>query len=106
MSMTPSRVAQVATRGKLLADRLKGLYRDTGDFLKYNSNQAIDWAAATKPTSIENDEAGNLAGQDFDRIALANLINTLTQFKALMDGQVPSQGDYIGVVNSVARVDA
>jgi uncharacterized iron-regulated protein len=100
MAMTSSRAYQVAKRGKDVANRLKSLRRDLTDFLEYNTKQAIDWAASQKPAYLEEDADGNLAGQDFSRAAMSNLIGTAAAINDILSA------GHIDNIDAVAASDA
>jgi len=71
--------------------------------LEHNSDLSIDWAAAQKPSYIEEDAAGNLVDRRFSRQNVANAIGSLAQIRSLLTGGAASQGDHLGNLNLMAR---
>jgi hypothetical protein len=87
---TSSAIEQIATEAIELITRLRRA-------LKYNSDQAIDWGAATTPSYITETPAGNLEGRAYSRQAVSNAVGSLVVLSdALSDA-------HVGNLNQLAR---
>lgn len=103
MANSTARTVAVANTCSQLAEQLVDLYAKINDFLEYNSDQAIDWAAGSTPAYIPEDGDGNIDGLTFSRQAVANAIGTLAQFRNLLTNQTVSEGDHLGNLNIVSN---
>lgn len=103
MANSTERTVQVATSCSVLSEQVVDLYTKINDFLEYNSDQAIDWAAGSTPAYIPEDADGNIDGLQFSRQAVANAIGSLDQLRSLMTNQAAAQGDHLGNLNVVSH---
>ncbi len=103
MALQYDRVKETAEAAAELSNQLAALQARVARFLTYNSNQAIDWAAGSKPGYIDEEANGNLSGKSYTRQAVANAIGALDQINRHLLNQTVTQGDYIGVLNQLAR---
>src|SRR5688500_2823584 len=104
MALTYNRVQQVASAAAVLANDTADLLTRVQQFLEYNSDQAIDWGAASTPAYIEESGDGNLSGYAYSRQAVANAIGSLDWFRKLLTNQsmTGGQGDHLGNLNQLA----
>jgi hypothetical protein len=105
MALTYNRVQQVAAAAARLADDTTELLARIDQFLEYNGDQAIDWAAGSTPAYIEESADGNLSGYAYSRQAVANAIASLDWIRKLLTNQSMSgsQGDHLGNLNQLAN---
>lgn len=105
MALTSIRVTEVATEVAEVARETRNLLARIHQLLEYNSDQAIDWAAGSKPAYINEDQAGNLDGFAFARGNVANAIGSLDWVRKLLTNQTMtgSQGDHLGNLNVIAK---
>ena len=94
------------------ADAVAAVSNDTAlllaqiqQLLEYNSDQAIDWGAGSKPAYITEDAAGNISGRAFSRQEISNAISSLDWIRKLLTNQsmTGSQGDHLGNLNHLAK---
>jgi hypothetical protein len=105
MALTHERAVELARQAQGLADQIKAFHSLAAEFLRTNSNLAIDWGNATKPSFLREDVNGNIDGGgsiQFSRQQISNLINSLNQVVVLLDAGNPSTGDHMGNINQVA----
>lgn len=105
MALQHDRVVATADRFAALSDRMSTLLADVQKALEYNSDQAIDWAAAQTPAYINEEANGNLSGRLFSRQAVANAIGSFDWFRKLLTNQLMtgSQGDHLGNLNQLGN---
>lgn len=70
---------------------------------RHNSDMGIDWTAGSTPSYITEDAAGNISGRTVTRGQIGNYQNLLDQIIKLIDNQVPTQADYVPVINLLAK---
>ena len=99
MALTHTRAKEVAEHAAAVSNETKVLLYRITEFLTMNSNQAIDWAAETKPAFLNEDVVGNLDGLHFTRQQLSNAIGSIDTLKTAMDTA-------IGNLNQLAKSDA
>lgn len=104
MTLTYDRVKLVADRVIELSVALRNLLTDIQEFLEYNSDQAIDWGAVLTPGYIQEDGNLNMAGYQFTRQQVSNMIGSLYWIKQLLLDQdmTGSKGDHLGNFNLVS----
>lgn len=106
MATTHARAKEVAEFAATLSNETKVLLSRIEEFLRHNTALAIDWAGDPKPAFLNENVDGNLDGLHFTRLEMANAVNSLNQVKVLLTGGAPSQGDYIGNLEKLAKSDA
>jgi hypothetical protein len=90
MALTHAKAKEEAVALQLLCEQVRQLQSTIASALTHNSNQAIDWAAQSKPAYLDEDAAGNLNG-------------SLDQVNKLLTNAAVSQGDHLGNLNQLAR---
>lgn len=103
MPLQYERVAATADAVADVCNQTATLLALITQLLEYNSDQAIDWAAGSKPAYINEQENGNLEGRQFSRQAVANAINSLDNVRKVLTNQQATQGDHLGNINTLAR---
>jgi hypothetical protein len=103
MALTHAKAKEEAVAIQLLCEQVRQLQSAIASALTHNSNQAIDWAAQSKPAYLDEDAAGNLNGLTYSRQAVANAIGSLDQVNKLLTNAAVSQGDHLGNLNQLAR---
>jgi len=104
MALNSNRTLEMASNIEASADALKIAAASLESTLETNTALAIDWAAGTKPSYIEEDSDGNIAGKNYSRQQVSNVIFSLEQVLNVLTNKVTSQGDHLGNLNQVALV--
>jgi hypothetical protein len=100
VALTHTRAKEVAEQIKSVCNQAKELSREINDILTFNSNQAIDWGAVSKPAYLNEDAAGNLDGLGFTRAQVSNAVGSLDALKTAF------AGGHLGNINQLADADA
>lgn len=98
VSATAEAIADVSNQAATLLALINQL-------LEFNSDQAIDWGAGSKPAYINEEANGNLQGKQFSRQEVSNAIGSLDWVRKLLTNQsmTGSQGDHLGNLNKLVR---
>ena len=105
MALNSRRVLEMADDIERSSDALKVAAASLEKTLETNTSLAIDWTGDPKPKYIEEDDDQNIAGKNYDRQQVANAIFSLEQVLKALTNQVITQGDHLGNLNQVAKVD-
>lgn len=99
------RAVQITNKLSQLSRKAADLQNEINQLLEYNSDHAIDWAAAELPTYLREDIGGTLQGFPFTRQNVANAIGSLDWIRKLLTSQSMegSQGDHLGNLNQLAH---
>ena len=102
MALASARVVATAQKIAEVSEKVRNVLAEVHQVLEFNSDQAIDWAAGSKPAYIPEDADGNIDGLQYSRTAVANAIGSLDQFRKLLTNAAVSQGDHLGNLNLVS----
>lgn len=102
MPLATQRVIETAQLASDLARDQAKLASRIDAFLKYNSHQAIDWAAAVKPDYLPQDAKGNIDGLTFDAQSAADAIFALQQVSNVLNNVEITPGNHLGTLNKIA----
>jgi hypothetical protein len=103
MALVHAKVKVEAEAIQAVCSELAAVLTRINQVLEHNSDQAIDWANASKPAYISEDADGNLLGLLFARAAVANAVGSLDQVRRLLTSQTVTTGDHLGNINQLAR---
>jgi hypothetical protein len=105
MALVYAQVKEEALAFEATCNEVASLLARLVQLLEHNSDQAIEWDAATTPPYITEDADGNLQDLTFSRQAVSNAIGSLDWIRKLLTNQVMtgSQGDHLGNINHLAR---
>jgi len=102
-NLTPEIALQEAVALQSVMELVAATVNECKAALAHNVSQSIDWNTLAPP-EVTLDSEGNIAGTRFTPAMLSNAIYSMQVLVDVMtNGTPPSQGDYIGNINLVAK---